>query len=98
MNNPRRRFVTAFAGGVVAIPLSAVLQTVHAADMPRVSPDDATAKALNYAHQSADPNKLCSGCQFYSDANAVEWGPCVIFPGQLVNANGVCNSWFKRAG
>ena len=66
--------------------------------MPKLSPDDPTAKSLMYTHQSADANKLCSGCQFYTGATDAEWGACVIFQKKLVSAGGVCNSWFKRAG
>ncbi len=65
--------------------------------MAKVNPDDPTVKSLNYTHQSADANKLYSGCQFYSDPSAAEWGPCVIFSDKVMNANGACNSWFKRA-
>ena len=97
MNKPRRRFVATIAGAVAVQPLASLIRTLRAAEMATVNPDDPTAKSLNYAHQSADANKRCSDCQFYSDPSAAGWGPCVIFPDQLVNANGVCNSWFKRA-
>jgi hypothetical protein len=100
MNKRRRRFVNAFVTGVVVIPLSGLisLRQAQAADMPKLSPDDPTAKSLMYTHQSTDANKLCSGCQFYTGAADAEWGACVIFPEKLVSAGGVCNSWFKRAG
>jgi len=99
MNKTRRNFVKAFATGVMAIPLGALvsLRLAQAAEMPRLNPHDSTAKSLLYIHQSADANKLCSGCQFYTGAADAEWGACVIFPEKLVSADGVCNSWFKRA-
>jgi hypothetical protein len=98
MKVPRRRIVTSIASGILSLPLSALLQTLSAADTPRLDPGDSAAKTLMYTHESTDANRTCYGCQFYSDAAASEWGPCVIFPEKLVNASGVCNSWFKRAG
>jgi hypothetical protein len=100
MNKIRRRFVGAFATGAVAIPLSGLLalRQAQAAGTPKLSPDDPAAKSLMYSHKSADANKLCSGCQFYTGAADAEWGACMIFPKKLVSAVGVCNSWFKRAG
>jgi len=66
-----------------------------AANLPELSPDDAAAKSLNYTHDTA---RRCAGCQFYTGAGGEDWGRCVIFPDKLVNANGVCNSWYARAG
>ena len=99
MNKTRRRFVNVFATGAVAIPLSTLvaLRLAQAADMPPLDPEDPAAKSLMYTHQSADANRLCSGCQFYTGPANAEWGACVIFPEKLVSAGGVCNSWFKRA-
>ncbi len=82
------------------MPLGLLLAAARAlaAEMPRVDPDGATAKSLNYTHASPDADKRCANCQFYTDPGRSDWGPCVIFPGQLVNADGLCNSYFKRAG
>ena len=100
MNKNRRKLVSAFATGALVFPLSGLiaLREAQAADTPKLSPDDPAAKSLMYTHQSADANKLCSGCQFYTPATDAEWGACVIFPEKLVSGRGVCNSWFKRAG
>ena len=100
MNKRRRRIVRTFATGAMAVPLSGLiaLHEAQAADVAKLSQDDPAAKSLMYTHQSADANKLCSGCQFYTDAVDAGWGACVISPEKLVNAGGVCNSWFKRAG
>jgi hypothetical protein len=83
MNKTRRRFVSVFATAAVVIPLSGLLalRQAQATDIPQLSPDDPAAKSLMYTHQSADAG----------------WGACVIFPEKLVNAGGVCNSWFMRA-
>ncbi len=94
MNKTRRRFVNALATSAVAFPFSelASLRLAQAADLPQLNPEDPTAKSLMYTHQSADANKLCSGCQFYTGVADAEWGACVIFPDKLVSAGGVCNS------
>ena len=100
MNKARRNFVNVFATGAMAIPLGALVspRLVQAAEKPKLNPDDAAAKSLMYTHQSTAADKLCSGCQFYTGAADAGWGPCMLFPKNLVNAGGVCNSWFKRAG
>ena len=100
MDNTRRRFVIAFSGGVLAIPLGALMPLQHAgaAETPKLSPDDPSAKALAYTHQSSVADKICEGCQLYTGETAAQWGACAIFPQKLVSANGVCNSWFKRTG
>ena len=99
MNKRRRRFVNALAAGVIVTPLSSLIASrrVQAADVAKLSPDDPAAKSLMYTHQSADANKRCSDCQFYTGAADAGWGACVIFQEKLVNAGGVCNSWFMRA-
>ena len=98
MNKKRRLFVSALSGGVIAIPLGAIgsLTPLHAAGLPKLSPENSTAKSLAYTHDSADAAKRCAGCQFFTEPDA-EWGPCVIFPEKLVSAKGFCNSWYARA-
>lgn len=96
MNYQRRKLIVR-AG---ALPLGLLLAEARAlaAEATRVDPDSETARGLNYTHVSPDPDKRCAGCQFYTDPSRAAWGPCVIFPGQLVNADGLCDSYFKRAG
>ncbi len=100
MNKTRRSFVSTLGAGFFVVPLSSLIlsRAVLAADTPKLSPDDPTAKSLEYTHKSPDSVKRCGKCQFYTGAADSEWGPCVIFPGKLVNAGGVCNSWYQKAG
>ncbi len=95
--DPHRRKIMLRIG---AVPFGLLLAEARllAAEMPRVDPASETAKGPNYTHASPDPDRRCAGCQFYTDPSRTDWGPCVIFPGQLVNADGLCNSFFKRAG
>lgn len=80
----------------------------RAADMPHVTPDDPTAKALHYTDDAttADrPDKMgvpgkdqhCGTCQFLQGTEGDQWRPCQLFPGKLVNANGWCMSWTKKS-
>ena len=73
-------------------------RSIHAADLPQLNPEDAQAKALSYAHESPNPETLCSNCRLYTGAADAEWGPCTIFPGKQVAAAGWCSAWVKQAG
>ena len=99
MNKTRRLLVRAIGGAAMAIPLGGLIPgvVVQAAETPKLSPDDPAAKSLGYTHVSTDTAKRCAGCQFYSGAASDEWGSCVIFPDKLVNARGLCNSWYAKA-
>lgn len=99
MNQTRRLFINALGSGAVALPWLSLLGPMRAmaADDPKLSPGDPAAISLNYRHQSADSARRCAGCQFYTGAAGDAWGPCVIFPGKRVNADGVCSSWYARA-
>lgn len=99
MRNVSRRQALKLVGGVTAIvPLAAFSGRAAAAKMPQVDPNDGTAKALEYVHASANPEQLCKNCQLYTGGDGEEWGPCAIFPGKVVAAEGWCKSWIKKAG
>ncbi|MCP4387486.1 MAG: high-potential iron sulfur protein 2 [Gammaproteobacteria bacterium] len=100
MNKNRRKVVKIMGSGLVAIPALGFtgLTRVLAAGDAKLSPDDPAAKNLNYTEASTDSARHCAGCQFYSGVQGDDWGPCVIFPEKLVNAGGLCNSWYARAG
>ena len=72
--------------------------------MPMVDPKDPVAKAVKYVedHKKAPEAKgnLCSTCGFYAKKetrNGKEVGTCTIFAGKLVQADGWCASWNKKA-
>lgn len=90
----------------VALPASTAIlqQDARAADLPRVDPNDPTAKALLYVEDPADLDKsnpaaarfeasqTCANCiQIQSDSG--EYRPCAIFPGKVVAAAGWCSVW-----
>jgi heat shock protein HslJ len=78
-----------------------------AADAPHLSPSDPTAQALNY-HEDAktvdakqfptyQSGQMCSTCLQFQGTAGAAYGPCNIFAGKQVNANGWCKVWVKKA-
>ena len=82
-------------------------QSVHAADLPHLDPSDPTAKALGYTNDSKSvdvkaypmfkPGSACNNCLQYQGKPGAAWGPCNIFAGHDVNANGWCQVYVKKA-
>ena len=108
----RRRFLACGVACVAAIPLGGLVANgVQAADMPKLDEADPQAASLGYRHDASTVDvaafpkragdegakQLCSNCQLYTGAADSEWGPCSIFPGKLVAANGWCNAWVPKA-
>lgn len=79
--------------------------------MPRLEESDSMAQALGYKHDASRVNveqfpsraspdsadEFCHNCVHYQAPPDVEWAPCTIFPGKLVNANGWCSAWAAKA-
>ncbi len=106
-NNPtkpnleRRRFFRIAAGGVgTAVLASALPSLAFADDLPHLTPDDPTAKALNYtedASKAPAPHQAgqnCANCNFFK-GDAAAYGPCQLFAGKAVNAKGWCAGYAK---
>lgn len=103
----RRSFIQSLA---VALPAgAAVMQNeALASDLPKLDPEDPTAKALVYVHDVADvdtsnplaarfePGQDCANCAQIQGEEGAEWRPCGIFPGKLVNAKGWCSVWVPK--
>ncbi len=97
MNRPsRRRFLALAGAGATAIPVTLLLGVPAArAQMPKLSLDDPTAKALSYVHETTIAGQRCDNCSLWQGGDA-EWGGCPLFAGKSVNAKGWCKSWVKR--
>jgi hypothetical protein len=102
MNTKRRVFLLQVIAGAGAVAAAGGAQAQQ-----KVDPKDPQATALGYVDDTtkADSKKFpkhtndhkCNGCQLYSaPANSKE-GPCAVFGGKLVAANGWCSSWVKKA-
>jgi len=106
-NVSRRTFIQSLA---VALPAGAVVlqNNAYAADLPKLDPNDPTAKALVYVHDAADvdtSNPLaarfeagqdCANCAQIQGEDGAEWRPCGIFPGKAVAAAGWCSVWVAK--
>jgi hypothetical protein len=75
--------------------------------LPHLVPTDPLAVALSY-HESAKtveavkfptykPDQKCSSCMQLTGKVGDPWRPCNLFPGKLVNAEGWCKVWLKKA-
>jgi hypothetical protein len=87
------------------------LPEARAEDPQKLDPKDSTASALGYVEDASTVDtakfpkragaegatQFCKNCQFYS-GSASGYGPCAIFGGKAVAANGWCNSWVKKSG
>jgi len=104
-SNPRRRFIQ-IALVATAVPLLPMLGASRAiaSDLPPLTLENATAKALNYvetteglSHPSFKPNSRCDNCQFAPGAAVKERMPCTLFAGFSVAAAGWCSAWALKA-
>jgi len=104
----RRRTLLGALAAVASVPLANLVMSarLEAEELPHLSKDDPTAKALNYHNDaSAAPRvdkpgtpaaeQFCHNCRFIQ-SDSGDWRPCQIFPGKAVNANGWCSSWTKQ--
>ncbi|MGH6900798.1 MAG: high-potential iron-sulfur protein [Geminicoccaceae bacterium] len=102
----RRRFLKLATAGMAALPLCGGCLGRRALAQEQVAEDEELAQQLGYKHAATevDPNEwpdyqdghICANCQLYHGTEADEWGPCDIFGGRLVAANGWCLSWLER--
>ncbi len=95
----RRKFVTLMSASAAIVPVSALVASLpsHAADMEAVDPESAQAKALQYVSESEKEGMSCQNCTLYSGAEGEDMGPCPLFPGSLVMAEGWCSAHVPKA-
>jgi len=100
-NSRRRFFALAGTGAEAALVVGTLPRAAFADDLPHLTIDDPTAKALNYtedATKAAAPHQAgqaCANCNFFVGTGA--YGPCQLFPGKAVNAKGWCSGYAKKA-
>ena len=80
---------------------------VQASDLPKLSVDDAMAKAMKYTEDASSvdpasrnnpaPEQNCANCALIQGNDGDAWRPCQIFPGKLVAADGWCMVWAPKA-
>lgn len=99
----RRRFLKLAAGTTAAaVVVGGLPRFARAADLPALSLNDPTAKALGYvedASKTSNPKHKagneCANCQFYSGGPTGR-GPCQLFPGKSVHSKGWCVSYTAK--
>jgi hypothetical protein len=98
IDESRRRLLK----GMALVPFAGVpLRRAMAADLPPVSADDPTAKALKYVSDvskapDAKPGSNCASCKLYQGGAGSTEGGCLLFPGKSVKATGWCSSWTAK--
>jgi hypothetical protein len=93
--------------GVVLATVAGVDGKAEAQTTAKLDEKDPQAVALGYKHDTSkvdkakfakhDVSQKCSNCQLYQGKPGDAWGPCPIFAGKQVSANGWCNSYVKKA-
>lgn len=102
----RRQLLQSAIAGIAAVPAAGLL--AQSASAESLSESDATAKSLGYvadakkvnaqANPNYKPGQVCANCiQYTGKAGAAE-GPCNIFPGKDVKAQGWCKVWVLKPG
>ena len=102
IDESRRRLLKSVTLGVALMPVVTLpLRFALAADLPLVTADDATAKALKYVSDAsksndAKPGNNCANCVFYQGTAGSTQGGCPLFPNKAVKAAGWCISWAPK--
>src|SRR5260221_7852591 len=101
-NDGRRKFFMLAGSGIgAAAVISALPRQAFADDLPHLTLDDPTAKALNYTEDATkapaphQAGQACANCNFFSGTGA--YGPCQLFPGKAVATKGWCSGYAKKA-
>ena len=90
----RRSLLQGSACGLIALAgLAVPSDRLRAAELPPLSEDDPQAKALKYKEDATkserkDPKQFCHNCRYFKGKKGDARGPCDLFPGKSVNANG----------
>lgn len=102
----RRRFLGRIALGAAALPFLN-LAPAQAADLPHLTPDDPTAKALGYTNDASKidaktetafkAGSSCAKCALFTAPASGDWGACGAFAGKSVNKAGWCRAFAPKA-
>jgi hypothetical protein len=80
---------------------------LSAAQAARLAETDTVAQALGYRldvtkvdakkYPTYAAGRICANCALYAGKSSDPWAPCSAVGNKLVNANGWCVAWVKKA-
>lgn len=98
----RRHFLKMSVAATALALTAGTSRWLCAAEVPHLAENDATARALAYVEDATKtqdarfkPGQRCAGCQLYS-GGPDGYGPCQLFPGKAVSADGWCSSYMPK--
>ena len=104
---PRRTILKGALAALASIPVVTAFSRAEAAAAATLDPNDAQAKSLHYATDTTKvdpkvspthkPEQKCSNCAQYQGKATDATGGCNLFGGKLVEGNGWCMVWAKKA-
>ena len=102
----RRRFLKFATAGVAAAPFCAAglpalpmrrIRWRRTRSLPSRSATGTTPRTwIRTEWPDYEEGETCANCQLYHGEEGAETGPCDIFSGNLVSANGWCMSWLEK--
>jgi High potential iron-sulfur protein len=103
----RRALLKGALASLAAIPVLGLSSQAVAAGAGNVDPNDAQAKGLGFVldaskvdaktHTTYKPGQKCQNCTLFQGKATDAAGPCGIFGGKNVPANGWCQAYAKKA-
>ena len=103
----REALVAALATAAGTLACAGAARAAADADKPHLAVNDPTAVALSYQEDGSKvdakkfptykPDQRCSNCLQLQGKAGDAWRPCNLFPGKLVNSNGWCKVYIKKA-
>jgi len=86
---------------------NALIPVADAAALPHLTTQDPQAAALHYTEDASKIDAAaasthtagakCSNCKLFQGGSGDAFGPCQLYPGKAVSANGWCMGWQKKA-
>ena len=106
-SSTRREFVVSLGAMIGSAVFAGALTSVaHANELPHLTAQDAQALALHYTDDVSklDPSKnpthaagaKCANCKLYQGGSDAQFGPCQLYVGKAVSANGWCMGYQKK--
>ena len=103
----RRNFIRLTVCTSVAVPFIGGSLAHAGGHLPKLEESDPQATGLGYKHDTTqvdaakfaqhNPEQKCLNCSLYTGKDGDAWGPCAIFPGKEVAAEGWCSAYNPKA-